>query len=143
MADGVTMQIEGLSELMEKLRQLGPRLARNGLRAAVSAGAQVIRREVKARAPRDSGVLNRAIYIKQIREKSSPTQQTFYVGARAGKRYQRKNLDAYYWRFLEFGTVKMQARPFLRPAFESKKVEAAERIKEKLAERIEKLAAQR
>lgn len=24
--------------------------------------------------------------------------------------------DAFYWKFLEYGTVKMQSRPFLRPA---------------------------
>jgi HK97 gp10 family phage protein len=29
--------------------------------------------------------------------------------------------DPFYWWFLEFGTSKMAARPFLRPAFESTK----------------------
>lgn len=32
--------------------------------------------------------------------------------------------DPFYWKFLEFGTSKMQARPFLRPAFEARKGEA-------------------
>jgi HK97 gp10 family phage protein len=143
MADGVTLRVDGLSDLQEKLRQLGPRLSRNGLRSAVNAGAQVIRREVKARAPSDTGTMQRAIYVKQIREKSSDVQQTFFVGVRSGKRFQKKGLDAYYWRYVEFGTRKMAARPFIRPAFEAKKSAAVEAIKAKLAERIEKLAAQR
>ena len=45
--------------------------------------------------------------------------------------------DAWYWRFVEFGTVKMPARPFLRPAFEGKKREAVQAIKTRLSERIE------
>lgn len=29
--------------------------------------------------------------------------------------------NAFYWRFVEFGTSKMRARPFLRPAFDNNK----------------------
>lgn len=38
----------------------------------------------------------------------------------------RDDRDAYYWRFVEFGTSKMPARPFLRPAFESQKEKAVQ-----------------
>lgn len=141
MADGVTFEVEGLKELQEKLRALGPKVARNALRSAVNAGAQVVRKEVQARAPIDTGTLRRAIYIKQIRELSNEFQQTFYIGVRRGKKYQKKKMDAWYAMMVEFGTSKMPAKPYIRPAFESKKVEAAARIKEKLMERIEKMAA--
>jgi len=33
---------------------------------------------------------------------------------------------AYYWRFLEFGTRKMRAKPFLTPAAEARGPEAAQ-----------------
>jgi HK97 gp10 family phage protein len=62
---------------------------------------------------------------------------------RQGKKYRnqgkRGNLsqDAWYWRFVEFGTRKMAARPFLRPALESRRREAVEAIKGRLAQRIE------
>jgi HK97 gp10 family phage protein len=46
--------------------------------------------------------------------------------------------DAYYWRFLEFGTVKRPATPFLRPAFESNKQKAAGEIKRVLERRIKR-----
>ena len=59
---------------------------------------------------------------------------------RVGKTYQTRGL-AYYWRFLEFGTSKLSAKPFLRPAFEAKKDAAVDAIKAKLAEAIEKTAA--
>lgn len=46
---------------------------------------------------------------------------------------------AFYWHMVERGTVKMPATPFIRPAFDHNKDEAAERFKKKLGERIEKL----
>ena len=36
--------------------------------------------------------------------------------------------DPYYWRFVEFGTSKMPAKPFLRPAFTAKKEQASREI---------------
>lgn len=46
--------------------------------------------------------------------------------------------NAFYGRFIEFGTSKTAAKPFLRPAFDAKKEEALAIFKEKLAANIEK-----
>jgi HK97 gp10 family phage protein len=151
MADGsyTDVEVTGLKELNEALRALPDRIARNVLRASVSAGAAVIRKEVKARAPvytgpvqkghPPPGTLKRAVFQKQARELSSLIRQNFIVGVRHGKaRADKKGrtLDAFYWRFVEFGTEKMAARPFMRPAFEAKKNAAVEAIKTYMAERI-------
>lgn len=151
------VQIEGLQELAAALRELPEKIARNGLRAAVYAGAKVIRDEAKTLAPVSTGpvsqghpppgTLARSIVMKQIPEQSGMSNQVFAVTVRHGKKYQKqgkkgdKSQDAFYWRFVEFGTAKMAAKPFLRPAFEGKKQEAAEAIKQKLAERIEEEAS--
>jgi HK97 gp10 family phage protein len=58
----------------------------------------------------------------------------------AGKK-RNVDRDSYYWRFVEFGTSKMSARPFMRPAFDGNKLEALNRIKEYLTARIDKEAA--
>ena len=50
--------------------------------------------------------------------------------------------DAYYWRYVEFGTSRMAARPFLRPSFEVKKEEAIGAITEYIANRFPQEAAQ-
>jgi HK97 gp10 family phage protein len=152
------VNVEGLAELRAALRELPQRIARNVLRGAVSAGAAVIRKEAKARAPLytgkvaeghpPAGTLKRAIYQKQINELSSLTNQVFFVGVRHGKKYQKqgkkgdKSQDAYYWRWVEFGTSKMAARPFMRPAFEAKKNEAVAAIKTYLTDRIAKEVAE-
>ena len=115
-----------------------------------------VRDEARARAPKAQqslgpnqpppGTLKRSVIMKHIPEISSLTRQTFFVTVRHGKQYRKQgkkgNLsqDAWYWRFVEFGTVKMSARPFLRPAFDMKKHEAVTAIKTRLAQRIEQAA---
>lgn len=143
MADGMSINIEGLKELERKLLGMAPKLAKNGLRSAVAAGSRVIMAEARKNVPVDTGTLRRAIYMKQIREQSDNSKQTYYVGVRRGKSERKKNRDGYYFAFVEFGTAKMAAQPFLRPAFEAKKVDAVEVIKRRLAERVEKLATEK
>jgi HK97 gp10 family phage protein len=46
--------------------------------------------------------------------------------------------DAYYGRFVEFGTSKSPARPFLRPAFDARSAEALGIFTDKLRDMIEK-----
>jgi HK97 gp10 family phage protein len=55
--------------------------------------------------------------------------------------YVRRSL--WYWKFVEFGTEKMAARPFIRPAFEAMKMDALERMRQYAAARIEKEAGKR
>lgn len=140
-----TSQLTGFKELALALRELPERVAKNALRSAVNAGATVIKKQVKLSAPKDTGLLQKNIFQKQIREASGPYQQTFAVGVRQGK---ARNKDGskkelpYYWRFKEFGTSKMPASPFVRPAFESQKEAAVDAIGKKLDERIQHFARQ-
>lgn len=152
----VTLQLTGFKELAAALRELPDRVAKNALRSAVNAGATVIKKEAIGRAPRDTGALQANLYQKQIREQSGDSRQTFYVGVRkgvakyantkanrrsgkVGKVYENDG-TTFYWKFLEFGTSKMAARPFLRPAFDMKKEDAVAAIGAKLDERIQKYA---
>jgi HK97 gp10 family phage protein len=153
-SDMLTVQVHGLKELNDALRDLPLAIGRNVLRGATSAGAALISKEAAAKAPvytgdvskghPPPGTLRRSVYLKQIRELSSPISQTFYVSVRKGKNKADKkgrSLDAYYWTWVEFGTAKMAARPFLRPAFEARKLAAVDAIKRYLAERIPREAA--
>jgi HK97 gp10 family phage protein len=144
--------ITGLKELQEALKQLPDRIAKNVLRGSVSAGAAVIRKEAQARAPLFTGkvaaghpppgTLKRSIVQKQIAELSSAVKQVFYVAVRAGKKYQKQgkkgglSQDAFYGQMVEFGTSKMPAKPYMRPAFEAKKNEAVTAISDYMEKRI-------
>lgn len=147
----ISVRIEGLDALRRKLATLPLRVERNVMRRAVAAGAAVIRDEARTRAPvyhgdvakghPPPGTLKKAIWQKFIPEASRNGRTVFYVGVRRGKLRQQigksqSNQDAYYWWFVEFGTSKMAAKPFLRPAFDSRKEQATTAIAAQISQGI-------
>ena len=136
----IEIQVEGLDKLRRALLELPKELHKGPLRASVSAGAKVVQKQAALLAPIDEGTLKKAIYRSRSREGSSSVQEMAIVGVRYGKRFRRRGLDAWYWRFIEFGTRKMRARPFMRPAFEQTKREQIEAIRDRLAKAIERAA---
>lgn len=138
----LTAEVEGMAALERRMRGLEPKLAKSALRAAVNAGAQVIKKEAKSLAPIDTGKLSkRAIYVQRSRRGSSRSREEYKVAVRLGKKDQEKSRDAFYWWYIEFGTKFLAARPFMRPAFEKMKFVAVEKIKAKLLEKLDKLTA--
>ena len=63
------------------------------------------------------GELKRSIGIVTGKNKKQPLM---WVGPRYGKKAVGDN-DAWYFHFLEFGTSKMSAQPFIRPAYDATK----------------------
>lgn len=149
----MTVKIEGLEQLKKALNQLPVEIQQRSLRSAVSAGAKVVVDAAIAKAPTDTGSLKKAIYRYRSRSQSGTGRETYYVGVRKGKKAyadtaknRRLNRvgkkytvqgEAYYWRFLEFGTAKMQARPFLRPAFEGSRTKILDVMKQRLGKSIQ------
>lgn len=148
------MRIDGLKELQNALKELPKEIQKRPLRSAVSAGAKVIADEAINKAPQgETGNLRKSIYRYRSRRQSPTGKETFLVGVRkgkakyantsrnrrlgrVGKTYQTQG-EAYYWRFVEFGTSSQPARPFLRPAFENSKERAVQVMKERLGKAIE------
>lgn len=143
-----TVEIRGLRELSDALKALPKKLERRVLNAALMTGAREIEREAKLRVPVRTGTIRRNIRARPGRPDAGHNA-TVIVGVRrlSGRQIARLKArgktadDPFAWRFLEFGTQKMTARPFLRPAFEARKVSAAFTIKEALKRRIEAEAA--
>lgn len=139
--------MHGLRELSDALKALPRKLERRILNAALMTGAREMEKEAKLLAPRATGTLQRNIRARPGRPDGH--NATVIVGVRklTGRQVARLKAkgkaadDPFYWRFLEFGTARMPARPFLRPAFEAKKLSAADTIKKALRVRIEKEAA--
>lgn len=128
-----TMQMTGLRELGAALKELDSRTQKRIARSATAAGARVIANDAKQRVPVDKGTVKKNIRTANLKPKQPGIQETA-----VGVRVKGKGEDsAWHWRFLEFGTARMAPKPFLRPAFEAKKEEAAQRIKEQLAKRLD------
>ena len=158
MAETFSMRVDGLRELQARLKEFAPKLAAKALGASVNAGAKVIKDDAIARAPYYTGVvqdghpppgtLRRSIITVKIPKESNQYKKVYAVTVRTGLKYRFagngwKGQDAFYWRFVEFGTSAMTAKPFMRPAFESEKVAAMDKIIDELHFNIEKLAIAR
>jgi HK97 gp10 family phage protein len=146
------VNVQGLDELQRTLtRTLPDKLQGRAMQAALTKGARPIITKAKALAPQDTGRLKRAIYA--FRDKASTrTREGRLISVRTGKRLRKSNRDAFYWKWIEFGhrtrASKTQAgvvrlvpaRPFMRPAFEAKKLAALEIIRQTLAGEIATVA---
>ena len=128
----IEFQVEGLQALEAELLALGPKIGGRALQGALTAAALPIVKEARAKVPlaHDAyrlhggwmaapGWLRQQIVRKKVRHSkhSAQTLVTF-----------RDQQQAYFWRFVEFGTSKMDMRPFMRPAFESAKQAALDRF---------------
>ena len=153
-----TVQVKGLSELLKNMEQLPRELVskRGGLvRSALFKAAKTVRDEAKQRAPRDTGALQANVVTVRDKDPQATGASERYVVTVKKKRWTgkaktkakktaggkidyRKSGDAFYWRFVEFGTSKMRAQPFLRPAFESQKDVALDEFKQSLATGIQR-----
>lgn len=114
-----------LTDVLENAAQATTEAA---LRKGALAGAFVFYREIKVRAMPHyrTGTLENAIKTAYIPEDSVTGEiATYSVFI---------NQDAWYARLLEFGTSKMAAKPFIRPAYEAKRVEAGAAVSEKILE---------
>jgi HK97 gp10 family phage protein len=118
----------GLNEANRALKQL-PEFARGGLQQVMDTTAFQLSRKASSHARRRAGLLQGAITWKSIGRWIS----ALVLIDRA----------AFYWKFLEYGTVKMEARPFLRPAAESLAADHDRRLLlalEQAADRVEREA---
>lgn len=145
MAETLTLKIEGGAELAAALRSLSDDMSKKVARAAAMSGAAVIRAEAKrlaeAQGLKKSGSLIANIAVK--RERAAPGEYVYHVGVRHGKGGHRKGTnDPWYWFLHEFGTSRMPARPFLRPAFEQARERAIARALDVLKKRIERAQAE-
>ena len=136
----VSVRIHGLKEIRQAMLALPRRLDRPLLNRSLLAGARLTRDEAKTKVPllrmpdarRVRGAIRKAIHAGAVRpERHTATvwvrvrnltkRQIASFKKKTGKSGASNPLDPFYWVFVEFGTSKMTARPFMRPAFETTK----------------------
>lgn len=115
-------EFEGISELVQELELMG-KSVEQGKDEALVAGAEVLQKAAKERVPVRTGNLMRHVNISEIDD----GEIEVYVDQQ-GK--------AYYGYFLEVGTSKMRAQPFMGPAFNASKLKIERTMAEKLRLRI-------
>lgn len=144
-----TIKVEGLRELGAAMQALGNEVAKRIATGMTSAAAGVVRKDAIARAPEHDkahtvdgvevqpGNLRKNIVRKKVSKSKTRLTSEHLVTVR-GKR--KDGYAARYGRLQEFGTVHHAPQPFLRPAFDAKKMEAIEAMKKTAGRRIEAAA---
>lgn len=130
MTDRLDFKIDGLEELQKKFKNISDDMEYKGGRFALRKAAQVIRDDAKQGAARVDDPATAENISRNIAERWSTRRfratkdLMFRVGVLGGaggnlsKEEITKNPggDTRYWRLIEFGTEKMPAQPFMRPA---------------------------
>ncbi|WLE60237.1 HK97 gp10 family phage protein [Burkholderia plantarii] len=152
----------GFAEFAALLESIPRDIGESDLRSVAVAGGTVLRDEAVERAPAGgTGNLKRALYLKFIEERSTPTSKVYYVSIRRGKKPKKGEEPtdaAYYGQMVEFGhwyvppkpkgvrwaahrkvnigKKWVPAKPFLRPAYEAKRTAAVDAMRERLKQRL-------
>ena len=136
----VELNIEGMDQFKRKIEQLSnpkkvKQIARKAGRQAMNLVRDAARNAAKALDdPQTPEKIYKEIVVQGGKPRNS-NEVKFKVGVRGGARIPYTNNDAnrragkigqsyqmegkvFYWRLIEFGTSKMQAQPFMRPALE-------------------------
>jgi len=111
----MSIEIRNAEQVKHILETVTPRVSKNLVRSTVHGVAGEVRDEIKRVAPDDprtrKGDIKRTTKSKRERQRGSYFSSTVRIGA-------------FYWKFLEFGTVKISARNFV--------LRSAEKIRPKL-----------
>ena len=134
----MSFKVEGLNELMNTLKAYPQNLRRKACEPALKEITRRIRDDARAHAPKDTGelakhiidatsrspspaIIKRAIFVRKIRKISRKSYERMKL---KGKRVYlagysstgKAKISAFYGHFVEYGTKKMSAKPFMRPA---------------------------
>lgn len=159
-----SVEVEGLKECDAALAELSLATQGRVLRKVLRGGAEIIREAIWIRAPEDSGNLKESItttvkkrnlggraYHKALKNNATGAQAVAALidARRNAKRTQGAEtrleatvrVFARHAHFFEFGTRKLDPRPFIRPGFDAAHGPALEHIKGTLWGEIQKSAA--
>ena len=111
------LDFSGLEDISRDLQLLSGAENNRVLREATRAGANVLKEEVVSRAPVRRGKLRRNVVVLSRRSRDGGMESGVHI---------RGVNPAFYWRFVEMGTVNMPPHPFVRPAFDVRSEQAAQ-----------------
>ncbi|MGL4674972.1 MAG: HK97-gp10 family putative phage morphogenesis protein [Wohlfahrtiimonas sp.] len=141
------MNIKGADEIIKKLERLANAGKLTASRTALLQSSNVVKKAAvtKAKAiddPATANDISKNITVQFDRKSFNRNGDVKYRigvagGAKEGGNGGRGG-DTFYWRFHEFGTRHMPARPFLRPAIDENKEAAVDKFAEVMKKQIDK-----
>jgi len=120
---GAKTEIKGLQEMLATFKALPAEFRGRPVQTALRRATKIAQEDAIARAPQDDGRLKENIKLRRVSEKNRTREdgdEAYEVYVRRSPRKKRDDpSNAWYWRFVEFGTQHQAAQPFLRPAIEN------------------------
>jgi len=109
-------KVEGIENIQRAIEQKKVEIKKS-FEKELNAGADKIVASAKSKAPKLSGNLKAAIGKNEFWDRGG--KYSIYAGIQVNEVFTRA--DGWYARMQEYGTSKMKAQPYLRPAFDSEK----------------------
>lgn len=140
--DGLTFRLEGLEETVRNLGDMSKATQRNVVRRVLLKAGEPVADRAASMAPVERGVLAFSIVVStqltrrhKAEQRDRASEVEVYIGPAGGQG------ALYYASHKEFGTILSPAAPYMRPAWESTKAEALNRIAAGLKVEIERAAS--
>ena len=151
----MSLTIRGIGELNAKLTALGSELAAKALAQAARKAFKPVLDDAKRLVPRDTGALADSLLLAVVRKNDDTLAVGIKIGRGRGSKQARIAAAAFgeaqddglpparRWHFIELGTSRTPAHPYLRPALDANAAEVIELLKKELRVSIEKALAKR
>lgn len=120
----VSMTVRGSEQLRRNLDRLAGSQRRQAQRDGLEAGARIVETYAKINAPVDTGFLRSSITVDEV----TPMQAII-----------APHTD--YAEHVEFGTVRMAAQPYMRPALDEHEGEIVQAVRDTVAAFVESVRA--
>lgn len=149
-----SITLKGFDKIEAMMQALPDEVAKKVAQQSMRKGAAIIQREAQARAPVQEGDRVHRISTSRRAKKFSKGRKPGFLKASILVRLNNAlataasplvysigwSRDAFYGMFQEFGTRRQPARPFLRPAADSRFAEAVQAVGDDMGPRIEAAA---
>ena len=110
-----SFEVIGLNLIERKLKNMEPKLAKKIVRSSLRKAAKPVLQAAKANCPYLSGDLKKSLKVRALKKR----KHSYAVGVSSSNKKHWYKGDQFYAAFIEFGTNKMPARPFLRSAYDT------------------------
>ena len=149
----VSYRMDGLRELKQRLENVKREFQDRPIKAGLRAAGKVLKKAIVDAAPYD-GKTPDGVHIKdnvqvgRSRSQSGPGVEVFTVGIKYGRKTLASGKsvktegDAFYWKFLEFGSSNVPKQAFIRPAFEASQQAQLKAFEKAMATAIRRLERQ-
>jgi HK97 gp10 family phage protein len=156
------IEVQNLDEVIKRMRDFVPRLQRKALRDSARKSMKIVEKAARAKLQSQTGPEATGALAKSITTRNNAKQGkrvggvVMQVGIKGGAKQYVQNArnvrlgrvgqsyeqggNQYYFRFIEFGTSKMRARPFLQPALSENVQKVSDTMASELSTAIDKLS---